>query len=82
MITGGWGRKEYMMPLTFAPQGKENTVVKIGGKEETRKFLERLGLIEGGKVTVVNAAEGNLILNVRDSRVAVGKEMALKILVE
>ena len=54
---------------------------KVGGKEETRKFLENLGFVTGGEVTVVSEIEGNLIVNVKDSRVAVGKDMAAKILI-
>ena len=65
------------MPLSMAPEGKENVICKIGGKEETRLFLERLGAI----VTVISEIQGNLIVNVKDSRVAIGKDMAGKILV-
>ena len=54
---------------------------KIGGKEETRLFLERLGFVVGAIVTVVSEIQGNLIVNVKDSRVAIGKDMASKILV-
>lgn len=70
-----------MMPLTMAGAGEKNTIVKIGGKEETRKFLENLGFVTGGTVTVVTEAGGNLIVNVKDSRVAIGKDMANKIMV-
>ena len=54
---------------------------KVGGKEETRKFLENLGFVTGGEVTVVSEIEGNLIVNVKDSRVAIGKDMANRIMV-
>ena len=54
---------------------------KIGGKEETRRFLENLGFVTGGMVTVVSEIGGNMIVNVKDSRVAIGKDMANKILV-
>ena len=67
------------MPLSMAPEGKESVIRKIGGKEETRLFLERLGF--GAIVTVVSEIQGNLIVNVKDSRVAIGKDMASKILV-
>ena len=70
-----------MMPLTFAKAGEENEIKKIGGKTETRKFLEKLGFVVGGKVTIVSEINGNLIVNVKDSRVAVGKDMATKIMV-
>ena len=69
------------MPLSMAPEGKESVIRKIGGKEETRLFLERLGFIVGAIVTVVSEIQGNLIVNVKDSRVAIGKDMASKILV-
>ena len=62
-------------------QGKENVICKIGGKEETRLFLERLGFVVGAIVTVISEIQGNLIVNVKDSRVAIGKDMAGKILV-
>ena len=69
------------MPLSMAPEGKENEICKIGGKEETRLFLERLGFVVGAIVTVISEIQGNLIVNVKDSRVAIGKDMAGKILV-
>ena len=69
------------MPLSMAPEGKENVISKIGGKEETRLFLERLGFVVGAIVTVISEIQGNLIVNVKDSRVAIGKDMAGKILV-
>ena len=68
------------MPLSMAPEGKENVICKIGGKE-TRLFLERLGFVVGAIVTVISEIQGNLIVNVKDSRVAIGKDMAGKILV-
>ena len=68
------------MPLTLAKQGELNTIKKIGGKEETKKFLENLGFI-GGSVIIISAIGGNLIVNVKDSRVAIGKDMASKIIV-
>lgn len=69
------------MPLTMAPTGEPNVIKKIGGKEETRRFLENLGFVTGGMVTVVSEIGGNMIVNVKDSRVAIGKDMANKILV-
>ena len=69
------------MPLSMAPEGKESVIRKIGGKEETRLFLERLGFVVGAIVTVVSEIQGNLIVNVKDSRVAIGKDIASKILV-
>lgn len=70
-----------MMPLTMVNTGEPSVIKKVGGKEETRRFLEKLGLVPGGIVTVVSEIEGNLIVNVKDSRVAIGKDMANKIMV-
>lgn len=69
------------MPLTMVPTGEPNVIKKIGGKEETRRFLENLGFVTGEMVTVVSEIGGNMIVNVKDSRVAIGKDMANKILV-
>lgn len=70
-----------MLPLTMASQGEQMTIKKIGGKQETKKFLETLGFVVGGTVTVVSEINGNMIVNVKDSRVAIGKDMANKIMV-
>ena len=70
-----------MMPLTMANVGETNVIKKIGGKEETRRFLENLGFVVGGVVTVISEVGGNIIVNVKDSRVAIGKDMANKILI-
>ena len=70
-----------MMPLTMANVGETKVIKKIGGKEETRRFLENLGFVVGGVVTVISEVGGNIIVNVKDSRVAIGKDMANKILV-
>ena len=70
-----------MLPLTMASQGEPMTMKKIGGKQETKKFLETLGFVVGGTVTVVSEINGNMIVNVKDSRVAIGKDMATKIMV-
>ena len=70
-----------MLPLTMANPGEPVTIKKIGGKAETKKFLETLGFVGGGVVTVVSEINGNLIVNVKDSRVAIGKDMANKIMV-
>ena len=70
-----------MLPLTMASQGEPMTIKKIGGKQETKKFLETLGFVVGGTVTVVSEITGNMIVNVKDSRVAIGKDMANKIMV-
>lgn len=70
-----------MMPLTMAKAGEENTIIKIGGKEEIRRFLESLGFVAGSIVSVVSEMNGNVIVNVKGSRVAISKEMANKIMV-
>lgn len=70
-----------MMPLTMVNSGEENEIKRVGGKEETRRFLENLGFVQGAKVTVVSQIGGNVIVNVKDSRVAIGKDMANKIMV-
>ncbi|MCM1314840.1 MAG: ferrous iron transport protein A [Muribaculaceae bacterium] len=69
------------MPLTMAGTGAENIIKKVGGNPETRKFLESLGFVVGGTVTVISEIGGNLIVNVKDSRVAVSREMAVKIMI-
>lgn len=69
------------MPLTLAEVGEENIIKKIGGKPEVKVHLENLGFVVGGAVIVINAIGGNVIVNVRDSRIAVSREMAQKIMV-
>lgn len=70
-----------MMPLMLAGIGEENTIKKIGGSPEIKKHLEDLGFVVGGSVTVVNALGGNVIVNVKESRVAISEEMAHRIMV-
>ncbi len=70
-----------MMPLTLANIGEENMIKKVGGKAEVRAHLENLGFVVGGSVTIISTIGGNLIVNVKDSRVAISKEMAGKIMV-
>ena len=69
------------MPLTFAKEGEPASIKKIGGKEDTRQFLENLGFVTGASVTVISTVGGNLIVNIKDSRVAIGKDMASRIMV-
>ena len=69
------------MPLTLANVGEETVIRKVGGKPEVRAHLENLGFVVGGNVTVISAIGGNLIVNVKESRVAVSREMAGKIMV-
>lgn len=70
-----------MMPLTLAEAGEENVIRKIGGGQEVRAHLGNLGFVAGGTVTVVSAIGGSVIVNVKDSHIAVSKEMAQKIMV-
>lgn len=69
------------MPLTMANEGEQNIIKKISGKEEIRKFLESLGFVVGGVVTVISETGGNVIVNIKDSRIAIGKDMANRIIV-
>ncbi len=69
------------MPLTMVQNGEPTVIRRVGGKEETRRFLENLGFVAGGVVTVISETGGNMIVNVKDSRVAIGKDMANKIMV-
>ena len=70
-----------MMPLLLADVGEENIIRKVGGSPEMKKHLEDLGFVVGGTVRVVSGINGNLIVNVKESRVAVSREMAGKIMV-
>ncbi len=70
-----------MMPLNLADVGEENTIKKIGGSPVVKKHLENLGFVVGGTVTIVNTLGGNVIVNVKESRVAIDQEMARKIMV-
>ena len=70
-----------MMPLSLAIVGEENTIKKIGGSPEVRQHLENLGFVVGGNVTVVTALGGNVIVNVKEARVAISEEMAKKIMI-
>ena len=69
------------MPLTMATAGSQNTVKKITGKDEVRRFLESLGFVEGERVTVVSEMGGNLIVNIKEARIALSKNMAGRIMV-
>ena len=69
------------MPLTMATMGDVNKIVKVGGNEETRRFLENLGFVAGTEITVVSSIGGNLIVNVKDSRIAVNEDMARHIVI-
>lgn len=70
-----------MMPLTMAEVGEENIIKKVGGKQEVKLHLENLGFVVGGAVTVINTISGNVIVNVKDARIAISREMAQKIMI-
>ena len=70
-----------MMPLALANIGEEYMIRKVSGNQETKKHLEDLGFVAGGSVTVVSALGGNIIVKVKESRVAISDEMARKIMV-
>ena len=70
-----------MMPLLLAEVGEENIIRKVGGSPEMKKHLEDLGFVAGGMVRIVSEINGNLIVNVKESRVAISREMAMKIMV-
>lgn len=69
------------MPLTLVEEGVENIIKRIGGSPEVKKHLENLGFVAGGTVTVITTMAGNVIVNVKEARVAISKEMAQKILI-
>lgn len=70
-----------MMPLTLADIGEDNIIRKIGGKPEVKKHLENLGFVVGGDVSVISTLNGNVIVKVKETRVAISDEMARKIMV-
>lgn len=70
-----------MLPLALADAGEENIIKKVGGTPEVKKHLEDLGFVVGGRVTVITTLNGNVIVNVKDARVAISEEMARKIMV-
>lgn len=70
-----------MMPLVLAKAGEENIILRVGGSPELKKHLEDLGFVAGGAVTVMNTIGGNLIVKIKESRVAISREMAGKIMV-
>lgn len=72
---------ETMMPLTLAGVGEERIIRKIGGKPQVRAHLENLGFVVGSAVTVISTIGGNVIVNVKESRIAISREMAQKIMI-
>lgn len=69
------------MPLSMMKIGEKKTIIKITGKDETKRFLENLGFTEGSEVMVVSVIAGNMIVNIKESRVAIDKTMANRIIV-
>lgn len=69
------------MPLTFAKIGEANTIIKITGKDEVRQHLANLGFVEGASVCIVSEMAGNLILNIKDTRIALDKSLAMRIMI-
>lgn len=74
-------RKQRMMPLSLADIEQDNIIRKIGGNPETKKHLENLGFVVGGNVKVVNRLGGNIIVNVKEARIAISQELAMKIMI-
>ena len=70
-----------MMPLALAQSGEDNIIKKIGGNPDVRQHLETLGFVVGGTVRVINTLGGNVIVNVKDSRIAISEDMARKIMI-
>lgn len=71
-----------MLPLTMANHNQMHTIAALHGKEETRRFLANMGFVEGSAISIVSELDGNLIVNVKDARVALSKTMASKIYIE
>lgn len=69
------------MPLTIAAIGETNTILRVKGNDETKRFLENLGFVAGAEVTVLSGIGGNVIVNVKDSRVAINADMARRIMI-
>ena len=70
-----------MMPLTFADNDAVNIIPRVGGSPEVKKYLENLGFVVGGNVQVISRLGGNVIVNVKESRIAISEEMARKIMI-
>ena len=70
-----------MMPLTMAKEGEEAKIQRVGGKEEVRLHLENMGIVPGARVKVISTISGNVIVNIKESRVAISREMANKIMI-
>lgn len=71
-----------MLPLTFAKEGDTVTIARVGGRDDVKKHLGDLGFVEGSKVRVITSHEGDLIVNLKESKLAITKEMAAKVMIE
>lgn len=69
------------MTLSMTPRGSKVNILKIKGKDDTKRFLANLGFVEGEKVSVVSEIDGNMIINVKDARIALSKSMTNRIIV-
>jgi len=69
------------MTLAMAREGEVNQIKKITGRDNVRQFLAKLGFVEGESVTIISEISGNMIINVKDSRIAIGKSMANRIII-
>ena len=81
MLIFNYRKGAVKMPLTLANIGEQNTIKRIGGKPEVKKHLENLGFVVGGNVTVITTMCGNVIVNVKEARIAISQEMAQKVMV-
>ena len=70
-----------MMPLSLATPGDENIIQRVGGSPEVRQHLKELGFVPGSSVTIINTLGGNVIVKVKESRIAISDEMARKIMI-
>lgn len=73
--------REAIMPLSMADVGVKKCIVKVNGRDEQRKQLAKLGFVEGTEVTVVSELSGNMIVSVKDSRIAIDRSLANRIIV-
>ena len=71
-----------MMPLVMANVGEENLICKVGGNSEIRAHLENLGFVPGTAVTLISEISGNVIVSIKNSRIAISREMASKIMIQ
>ena len=70
-----------MIPLTYAAPGEENVIRRIGGNQEVKRHLENLGFTVGGAVTLISSLGGNVIVKVKESRIALDEAMAMKVMI-